>query len=1156
MYRRMIFIGLGGSGGKTLRFLKREIQRWLKEVGWEKGIPVGWQFLHIDSPTTQDGRSVGVDMLPDSEYLGLVGPGVTFPGIAATLDAVSDSELELEGWRVDPAALNVSVSMGAGQFRAVGRTIALAYLREISLKLDSVIGRVNDAGAASQLNALANHISGTPSDGGTVSDPMVVVISSLAGGTGAGLFMDVCDLMREKAEWGGNSFGILYTPEVFSSLGAGATGGVVPNSLAAISELMNGHWYHGGVENQSAFSPRSSVFHKRAGAVGGVTQSGPAVPLLIGSTGGVSGVSFGTDVEVFEMAGRALMSWATDPVIQDEFVAYTVANQASAAIANQVSGVHDVLVNAGSSSTPKEHGYPLFRSLGFARVSLGNTYFREYSETRLAYEAARWATEAVQLSHPARQVLHEDPSLTDDQVADKIANDYLEWFLRDAGLHERGPQQNDVITALYPKDHYLAGMRRAEERAIELAGIDGSETPQTWLNALIPAVANVQRDFYDKVRPNVNDKIRQWIENIQTQVITTTETAIAFHGLHVAGALLDAVIKELADPENGVARELRGEAAVAENYSRNWQPQLVALLNQTSGKISSNHASVQAAVTESINYATQNLMNYIITCAATLLESLCEGFLRPLRAQLKTALSGLASGMSDLNDWPRWDNTSVPPAFKPPKNEITLLDAASFPSEFNSRLAETIGGSTVATDDHRTRSRSDVLSGSEIRAQLASGESARKLEPLLAISISSRWWPRNVLTEEGKAPIGASFMARFSPDDLRHRAEHWLTRSGTNFQDLFKESLATYTTNDGMGGSGPAIDYLARQERLMQCLAEARQLSTPLVKLNSNLLTMLHANTGVSVRVSSVPFAGHPLEERVREELGTLFGHTSNADALINRSLTTDQSVSFIDIMTTMEAPVSPLVIESLFEPIASAWYQDRTNHVSKDAFWTHRRARVLHEFIPLPREHIVAMIRGFFTARMLGLMDVNATPVPIKAPDGRTVTFPDPLLRSYSDGSDLLPSLLESLPLAMVDVHRVGTVAPLASYGALRDYGWQNRSDYGFGLLEYNKLSMELTSFIESGHTNGLVQPLSPLRGLGSATERRDAMAGVLTRTLETYAAGYREYRDSVAGGERRRVAQEPDWPGLWPLMDMALTQLRDAVVGSARTGFSEDSM
>ena len=29
MYSKYLFVGLGGSGGKTLRFLKREILRWM-----------------------------------------------------------------------------------------------------------------------------------------------------------------------------------------------------------------------------------------------------------------------------------------------------------------------------------------------------------------------------------------------------------------------------------------------------------------------------------------------------------------------------------------------------------------------------------------------------------------------------------------------------------------------------------------------------------------------------------------------------------------------------------------------------------------------------------------------------------------------------------------------------------------------------------------------------------------------------------------------------------------------------------------------------------------------------------------------------------------------------------------------------------------------
>ncbi|MYE66812.1 MAG: hypothetical protein F4236_01070, partial [Acidimicrobiia bacterium] len=48
MYNKFLFIGLGGSGGKTLRFLKDQIRRWMREHGIEGDIPAGWQFLHID----------------------------------------------------------------------------------------------------------------------------------------------------------------------------------------------------------------------------------------------------------------------------------------------------------------------------------------------------------------------------------------------------------------------------------------------------------------------------------------------------------------------------------------------------------------------------------------------------------------------------------------------------------------------------------------------------------------------------------------------------------------------------------------------------------------------------------------------------------------------------------------------------------------------------------------------------------------------------------------------------------------------------------------------------------------------------------------------------------------------------------------------------
>ena len=59
MYRKMMFVGLGGSGGKTLRVLKRDLKEWLIDNEWNGPFPSGWQFVHIDTPSVPDGRRPG-----------------------------------------------------------------------------------------------------------------------------------------------------------------------------------------------------------------------------------------------------------------------------------------------------------------------------------------------------------------------------------------------------------------------------------------------------------------------------------------------------------------------------------------------------------------------------------------------------------------------------------------------------------------------------------------------------------------------------------------------------------------------------------------------------------------------------------------------------------------------------------------------------------------------------------------------------------------------------------------------------------------------------------------------------------------------------------------------------------------------------------------
>ena len=127
MYDRFLLVGLGGSGGSTLGHLKKEIQRWLRESNLDDKVPAAWQFIHIDTPTTSDASP----RLSQDEYVGLITPGVQFRAVQALLDSNRSLFEELQTWRVEPTALTVPLERGAGQFRALGRTVAMAYAARI-----------------------------------------------------------------------------------------------------------------------------------------------------------------------------------------------------------------------------------------------------------------------------------------------------------------------------------------------------------------------------------------------------------------------------------------------------------------------------------------------------------------------------------------------------------------------------------------------------------------------------------------------------------------------------------------------------------------------------------------------------------------------------------------------------------------------------------------------------------------------------------------------------------------------------------------------------------------------------------------------------------------------------------------------------------------
>lgn len=66
-----LFIGVGGTGGKTIGMIHYNLTQALKRLGID-AFPMGWQFLHIDVPAKQDVASPKLHYnLPADTYVPL-----------------------------------------------------------------------------------------------------------------------------------------------------------------------------------------------------------------------------------------------------------------------------------------------------------------------------------------------------------------------------------------------------------------------------------------------------------------------------------------------------------------------------------------------------------------------------------------------------------------------------------------------------------------------------------------------------------------------------------------------------------------------------------------------------------------------------------------------------------------------------------------------------------------------------------------------------------------------------------------------------------------------------------------------------------------------------------------------------------------------------
>ena len=1179
MYSRFLFIGLGGSGGKTLRFIKRELLSVMEEHGIENPrIPKAWQFLNFDTPTNPDGGELDsfVKPLDVNEYQGLITRGTTLVDLQRGLDQRTQLHSELQGWRVHPQGVSIGLSKGAGQFRAVGRSVAMSSATKITKVIRERLQTLKDSDQA-ELDEIEEAITGKSPKGGKQPATHIMIISSLAGGSGAGMLLEVCDIIRGMDRGMGDEiFGVLYTPEVFETLGAGSTGGVQPNALAAISEVLNGYWHGGDNEPDSS----SSVPHiedrvlESVGLANTIVNSGPAYPFLIGRVN-QQGIDHNNPVRLFEIVAKSISSMMTSPTVYDKFVAYVIGNWHQYKTDRQAASTNDILVNAGLT---EEQGYPVFSSLGYARLSIGIQYFKRYAVERILKATYDHLTQYHYRSKEALDIQKDLDENNPDIVAQEIAKQHEFRFKDLAGLNEITDEFNQVQDAITPEginsdvsarqaaEKFQSNVIRAvQDRIGNSKKIEGTEARK---------ICEEEIDFYlrsfsEECDKLVAQEVKAWIDDIGTSILNATEYTISRIGLKATSEVCRLVSNEL---EGALQAELQRESDGAENRVNNFHAHLEQIAEQ--GKINKGNKILDKCLSAAIKNAAAILDKKLAEQSQVLCSEVSKRYLVPMQKALKEALELAINESQKMDEYADWNNNPPPTSVTPQSGEYTLIKSKDFPKIFNRLLTETTNIPSNNNESllknviepvilsnylHRSADFKSIEDMDEFEGPLK-GRDNKKPDLHTIRETNNGWYPKR--PNDLKAAQNVTLELLLNIEDTEKRIVNWLRRDGSPFGNYLGTGLSSYLGNSDTFTDGDLSEseIKSRRNRFISQFGQATNSAAPLANIGSAFVAA-HPGDDESemfkYSFSEMPFASHDLKEQMSGILLSRDLTQSDIDDVFNN----DESITHIDITTFIEKPVSPLVFDSIFRPIADRRQEAKSKGIGAlQDFWKNRRAKPLARFVPAPQTVIVAMIRGWFTCRILGLVtQPNFTkdkPAEIVHwQTGKAIKFPHPLLNPKPIAIDTMSAILESLSLAYTEVNLTGHLDALDPYISLRNFGmssgdrtvddsiWSYGPDIHPRLREWI-LDGELPDAIEKQHRDFNVDSQTEV----TPEVRIELIKNYLTNRENEFLANKKEYF-TKAKHSPKDLSRPPYWVGLHDLIQRAIADLSDEVHNFSQT-------
>jgi Tubulin like len=1026
MAENFLIIGMGGSGGKTLRYIWRELDRRLADLHlegekWSQGMPGGWQFLHIDVPHDPDviTGDVPAHIGKDARYLGLAHSPETY---VETYDEqlVEDPHLlpGVVGWRPDPNEDYANIYNGAGQRRSVGRAVTLVKLKEVGDAIKGAVAAQKSSNVIDQMKLLDRYL-GKPGNTQEAELGTAMVITSLGGGAGSGAFLDVIELLRSSKTEGGQWLGdslitVLYAADVFADLDDGLRLGIEPNTLAAISELLGASEHEGTVSGvESRWTQRGGGTGMRPGRRAGRHT------FIVGRQN--AQVDLGTGLAVFRATGKALSSLIIDDSVRGPFRGYLTTNGQGTKLSERFEPLSD----RGRCS-----------SLGYANVSLGRALFAQYASERLAKRAIeRLVRGHLEVDGEAR--LQNPESL----IAARV-NDSERGFYNACQLFERDDESpvgdeplihDQVLDALRNKNEVREQANAAGTSVKKkLEELKGNDAPRRIFERLQALFDDQVVDFEQWAHRRRDERAQEWVESVQRAVRTATADHAGRYGLPVALALLDSLDKEVlaaADQLEVDASEQNAKETGVLTSLRNM------FVKPHERHIGPGHQSITEALGFRRTAMLRRFEADLAVFTAQVLRDLSRDLLPPLRRALSDALRALATAelQDDKTLIAQWSQGDVPPHLSPAENELLLEKVTTFPEEL-ARLLNLLFDD-VGRKAAEEAALAEIITGSwPSRADSAGAPTDQTL-----IRKDSPWGPgtRSGARVGSNASGAAAFDVELSPRGIFSRAEKWvLSRQG---------ALSAHVDTTLAEWLGDQRERVSRAAIFADAFDQALGAALPLISVNEQAHRYVHAEAPPAPMslISAIPIGPkHDAYERIVASLlkagvpetrfPDLFQPTSERNS--------------VEISSFLSKYVHPVVFDSLTTPIQRDWQSRSTSHGGRREFWEFRRARPLRAFVPLSKSRQVTLVRGWLTAGVLGHVGPLAgrwsdNPLDIWTPRGPRA-FPRHLLgRDVARRRDVLPALLESMPLAFLTLG-TGEPAELEAYLRLLELGAQSDDD------------------------------------------------------------------------------------------------------------------